>query len=142
MRTKIMKQEERSHEWFMVDVADKVLGRVAAHIAVLLRGKNRRDFTPHVDSGAGVIVLNCDKVRVTGNKAEKKIYKRYSGYPGGLKETIFKHMKAKSPEYIVWHAVRGMLPKNKLGARMLSRLKLYKDEKHPHAAQKPQVITI
>lgn len=142
MKTKIVKQEERSHEWFIVDVADKILGRAATRIAVLLMGKNRRDFTPHVDNGAGVVVLNCDKIKVTGNKAEQKIYKRFSGYPGGLKETIFKQMKAKSPGYIVRHAVRGMLPKNKLGARMLSRLKLYKDEKHPHAAQKPQVITI
>ena len=138
MKTKIVKHNEAEHEWYVVDVADKVLGRASTEIATLLSGKYRPDFTPNVDSGAGVIVINCDKIKVTGNKESQKVYKRYSGYPGGQKETRYDKMFEKDPAYIVRHAVRGMLPKNKLGMRMLGRLKLYTGSEHPHGAQQPK----
>lgn len=138
MKTRMLKQEEVEHEWYVVDVADKILGRAATEIALLLSGKYRPDFTSHVDCGAGVVVINCGKIRVTGNRESQKVYKRYSGYPGGQKETTYERMFEKNPKYIMRHAVKGMLPKNKLGARMLKRLKLYVDEEHPHTAQKPK----
>ncbi len=138
MKTKLLKHNEAGHEWYIVDVSDKVLGRAATQIATLLSGKYRPDFTPHVDGGAGVIVINCEKVRVTGKKPVQKVYKRYSGYPGGLKETPYSEMFEKDPKYVVRHAVKGMLPKNKLGSRMLKRLKLYTGAEHSHAAQKPK----
>ncbi|MFH1798967.1 MAG: 50S ribosomal protein L13 [Candidatus Omnitrophota bacterium] len=138
MKTKMVKQTEACHKWYVVNVADKVLGRAASEIAVLLMGKNRADFTPHVDNGGGVVALNCGKVKVTGNKASQKVYKRYSGYPGGLKETVYEKMLEKDPKYIMRHAVRGMLPKTKLGDRMMKRLKLYAGDTHSHIAQKPE----
>ena len=138
MKTKMINNNDVEHVWYTVDVADKILGRAATEIATLLSGKNRPDFTPNVDAGAGVIVLNCDKIRVTGNKASQKVYKRFSGYPSGQKETVYSKMLEKDPAYIVRHAVKGMLPKNKLGALRLKRLKLYvAGEKHLHIAQKP-----
>jgi len=137
-KTRMLKQTEIEHQWYTVDVEGKILGRVATEIAKLLNGKTRPDFTPNVDGGAGVIVLNCGKIRVTGAKEEQKVYKRYSGYPGGQKETVYKEMKEKDPKYIVRHAVKGMLPKNKLGALMLKRLKLYEGREHPHIAQQPK----
>lgn len=142
-KTRMAKSEDTVHEWYLVDAADKVLGRAATKIASLLDGKSRPDYTPNVDNGAGVIVMNCDKIRVTGKKKEGKLYKRFSGYPGGLKEIPYGKMMEKEPKYILWHAVKGMLPKNKLGARMILRLKLYlASEKHPHTAQKPKAIEI
>ncbi len=137
MKSKIVKHKEAEHEWFLIDVKDKILGRAATQIATLLTGKYRTDYTPNVDSGAGVVVLNCDKVRVTGKKDKQKVYKRFSGYPSGQKETVYEKMMEKDPTYIVRHAVKGMLPKNKLGALMLKRLKLYVGEEHEHMAQKP-----
>ncbi|MGB3057271.1 MAG: 50S ribosomal protein L13, partial [Candidatus Omnitrophota bacterium] len=115
--TRLKKHQEATHDWYVVDVMGKVLGRAATEIASLLKGKNRVDFTPHVDSGSGVIVLNCDKLRVTGKKGLQKVYKRYSGYPSGQKETAHKKMMEKDPKYVIRHAVKGMLPKSKLGAR-------------------------
>lgn len=138
MKTKMMKKTEVRHKWYLVDASDKVLGRAASQIAVLLMGKDRADFTPHVDNGGGVIVLNCGKVKVTGNKASQKIYKRFSGYPGGQKVTVYKTMLEKDPKHILRHAVRGMLPKSKLGDCMLKRLKLYAGDTHSHIAQKPE----
>lgn len=140
--TRMVKKEEAVHEWYLVDVQGKILGRAATKISSLLSGKNRRDFTPNVDNGAGVIVINCDKVTITGKKGGQKLYTRYSGYPGGLKETTYDDMSKKDPKYIIRHAVKGMLPKNKLGARMLKRLKIYKGTDHPHTAQKPEEIKI
>ena len=137
MKTKMIKSEETSHEWYVIDVMDKVLGRAATQIATLLSGKYRPDFTPNVDNGAGVIVLNCGKIRVTGKKAEQKEYKRFSGYPGGQTVTKFDKMMEKEPKHALRHAVKGMLPKNKLGDLMIKRLKLYVGTEHPHAAQKP-----
>ncbi len=137
MKTKMVKHKETSHEWFVMDVEGQVLGRAASEIATLLSGKYRPDFTPNVDNGAGVIVLNCGKVRITGKKAEQKFYKRFSGYPGGQKVTRYDKMMEKDPTYALRHAVRGMLPKNKLATLMLRRLKLYVGTEHPHEAQKP-----
>jgi len=141
-KTLMRKKEETSHEWYVIDVENKVLGRVSTKIATLLKGKHRPDFTPHVDNGAGVIVINCDKIRVTGRKGEQKVYTRYSGYPGGLRRTTYNKMFAKDPKYVLRHAVKGMLPKNKLGARMIRRLMLYKGTEHRHAAQTPQEMKI
>ena len=137
MKTKMVSKQEATHKWYVVDVEDKILGRVSTKIATLLIGKDRPDFTPHTDNGAGVIVLNCDKVRVTGKKAEQKVYKRFSGYPSGQKETVYNDMMEKNPKYILRHSVKGMLPKTKIGARMLKRLKLcVAGENHPHSEDK------
>lgn len=141
-KTKMIKHEETAHEWYLVDVKDKILGRAASEIAVLLSGKYRVDFTPHVDNGAGVIVINSDKIKITGNKSKVKTYKRFSGYPGGQKETVYEKMFEKDPNYVLRHAVKGMLPKSKLGALMLKRLKIYVGSEHPHTAQKPTVKEI
>lgn len=137
-KTSILKHEDASHEWFIIDASDKVLGRIATEVASLLSGKYRPDFTPNVDAGAGVIVVNCEKIRVTGKKAEQKVYKRFSGYPGGQKETVYSTMFEKDPTYVLRHAVKGMLPKSKIGALMLKRLKIYVGDKHPHEAQSPK----
>ena len=136
--TKMKKHKEVTHDWYIVDVTDKVLGRVATEIASLLKGKQKVDYTPHVDGGSGVIVINCDKIKVTGKKDIQKVYKRFSGYPGGQRETTYEKMFAKDPKYVMRHAVKGMLPKNKLGAKMLKRLKLYTGQEHPHIAQTPK----
>ncbi len=140
-KTEMRKKSEAAHEWYMIDVSGKVLGRAATEISTLLSGKNRRDFTPNVDCGAGVIVTNCGKIRLTGEKERTKTYSFYSGYPGGLKYIDFTSMLKKDPKYAVRHAVRGMLPKSKLGDRMLKRLKLYVGSEHPHSAQKPKERT-
>ena len=140
MKTKILKAEEAVHKWYVVDVEGQVLGRVATEIAMLLMGKNLPNFTPHVDSGAGVVILNCDKVRVTGKKAETKEYKSFSGYPSGQKVTLYNKMMEKDPKHILRHAVKGMLPKTRLGSKMIKRLKLYVGTEHPHTAQKPEVV--
>lgn len=137
MKTKMVKKMDTLHEWYIVDVQDKVLGRAATGIATLLSGKYRTDYTPNVDNGAGVVVLNCSKIRVTGKKPEQKVYKSFSGYPGGQRVVRLEEMFDKNPKHILRHAVKGMLPKNKLGARMIKRLKLYVGEEHPHTAQKP-----
>lgn len=130
-----------SRKWYVVDAKDYVLGRLASHVAQILRGKNKPEFAPHQDTGDFVIVINADKVQLTGNKAEQKIYFRHSGYPGGGKEIPYRAMQAKKPEYIIEHAVRLMLPKNVLGRRMIKKLKVYAGDKHPHQAQQPEPIT-
>jgi large subunit ribosomal protein L13 len=142
MKTKMLKQNEIQHDWYIVDVKDKVLGRASTTIATLLMGKDKPNFTPNVDAGAGVVVLNCDKIKVTGNKTTQKVYKSFSGYPSGQKVTIYEKMIENKPDYILRHAVKGMLPKNKLGARMLKRLKLFVDDKHDHIAQTPKEIKL
>ena len=137
MKTKIVKHQETGHEWFLIDAEGKILGRTATRVATLLSGKYRPDFTSNVDNGAGVIVLNCGKVKVTGKKAEQKYYKSFSGYPSGQKLTRYDKMMEKDPKHALRHAVKGMLPKNKLADLMLKRLKLYVGSEHPHVAQKP-----
>lgn len=127
-------------KWYVVDAEGKTLGRLAAEVAKVLRGKNKPTFTPHVDTGDHVIVINAEKVRFTGKKLEQKTYFRHSGYPGGSTFVTPGNMLAKHPERVVEMAVRGMLPKNKLGAQIYRKLNVYAGPEHPHAAQKPEVL--
>lgn len=142
MKTYHAKPGEVEREWLVVDATDKVLGRLATEIAQILKGKRKPQYTPHVDTGDFVIVVNAEKVRLTGNKAESKVYYRHSGYIGGLKKVSYARMLAKHPERIIEKAVRGMLPKNTLGRAMGKKLKVYAGPDHPHAAQKPREITL
>jgi len=124
-------------KWYIIDADGKILGRLATRIATILRGKQRPDFTPNVDMGDYVICINASKVKVTGRKETQKIYTRYTGYPGGLKKTTLKEMRAKKPEEIIYHAVKGMLPKGPLGRKIIKKLKVYPESDHPHKAQNP-----
>ncbi|MDT8363715.1 MAG: 50S ribosomal protein L13 [Nitrosomonas sp.] len=142
MKTFSAKPHEVNHEWFVVDATDKVLGRLAAAIAHRLRGKHKPIYTPHVDTGDYIVVINVDKLRVTGNKADDKKYYRHSGYPGGIYETTFGKMHSRFPDRPLQKAVKGMLPKGPLGYAMLKKLKLYAGSTHPHAAQQPQILEI
>jgi large subunit ribosomal protein L13 len=142
MKTFSAKPHEVKREWLLVDATDKVLGRLAAEIARRLRGKHKPEFTPHVDTGDFVIVTNVEKLRVTGNKAEDKIYYRHTGFPGGIYETSFKKMQQRFPARILEKAVKGMLPKGPLGYAMLKKLKCYAGGAHPHAAQQPKVLEL
>ena len=142
MTTYIAKAKDITRIWYIVDAKDKVLGRMASKIAAVLIGKGKVIYSPHQDVGDEVIVINASKVKTTGNKVAYKIYNRYSAYPGGLKqETLATKMK-KHPEYVIRHAVKGMLPKSKLGAKLLKKLKVYADENHPHKAQAPKPLTV
>ena len=129
-------------KWYVVDADGMTLGRLASQVAAILRGKNKPTFTPHVDTGDHVIVLNADKVVLTGDKLNQKFYRRHSGYPGGLKETSYKDLMAKKADLAVIEAVRGMLPKNALGRQMIKKLRVYKGAEHDHAAQKPEVLEL
>jgi large subunit ribosomal protein L13 len=142
MKTYTAKAGEVEHGWFVVDAQDKVLGKLATQIAVRLRGKHKPEYTPHVDTGDYVVVVNAAKVRVTGRKMERKIYYRHSGYPGGLKVTNFAKLRAARPERVLQHAVKGMLPKGPLGYAMLKKLKVYAGGTHPHSAQQPKALEI
>lgn len=142
MKTFVAKPAEIERKWYVIDAEDLVLGRVATVVASILRGKHKAEFTPFVDCGDYVIVVNAEKVRVTGDKADKKIYRRHSLYPGGLKEVTFKEMQAKHPERLLKLAVKGMLPKNALGRQMLKKLKIHVGPEHTHQAQKPEVWEI
>jgi large subunit ribosomal protein L13 len=128
--------------WYVVDAADQRLGRLASEIATVLRGKNKPTFTPHMDTGDFVIVINADKVTVTGKKRFQKVYRRHSGRPGGMKTETFDKLQARIPERIIEQAVKGMLPKNSLGRQLFTKLKVYKGDVHPHAAQQPAVLAI
>src|SRR5918993_4261576 len=138
MTTYTAKAGQVQHGWYVVDAQDKVLGRLATQIAMRLRGKHHPEYTPHVDTGDFIVVVNASKLRVTGRKAERKIYYRHSGYPGGLKETTFAKLQAAKPELILQKAVKGMLPKGPLGYAMLRKLKVYAGGTHPHSAQQPK----
>ena len=144
MRTDYASAEQMTanREWYVVDAADQVLGRVATEVARLLQGKHRPDFAPHQDNGDFVVVLNADKIRVTGNKADQKVYFRHSGYPGGGKSVPYRRMLSRKPEYIIEHAVRLMLPKNALGRKMFRKLKVYAGDQHPHEAQNPKPFNL
>jgi len=137
MKTQSFKKEETQHNWVIVDASDKVLGRLASKIADKLRGKDKPIFTPHVDCGDFVVVVNAEKIKVTGNKFEDKKYYTHSLYPGGLKTKTFKDMNATKPEKIIELAVKGMLPKNKLSNQIIKKLKIYAGSDHPHEAQQP-----
>ena len=142
MSTTLLKKETLDRKWYIIDAAGKPLGRTAVTVANLLRGKHKVDFTPNVDCGDFVIVINTDKAILTGNKPEKKKYYRVSGWIGGLKETKARIMMEKRSDYAMELAVKGMLPKNTLGRNALTRLRLYKGDEHPHAAQKPEAWTL
>ena len=142
MKTYSAKPLEVTREWYVVDATDKVLGRLASQIALRLRGKHKPIFTPHVDTGDFIVVVNADKIRVTGNKAEDKVYYRHTGFPGGIYGTKFKDMQAKYPGRALEKAVKGMLPKGPLGYAMARKLKIYAGAEHPHAAQQPQSLDI
>jgi len=139
-KTRSVKKSEVQREWFVVDAEGEVVGRVATQIATILRGKHKPTYTPHVDTGDNVIVVNADKIRFTGLKEAQKTYQRYSGYPGGQKSRTVAEQRVKKPEAIIENAVRGMLPKNKLGRAMFKKLYVYTGPEHPHAAQKPETL--
>ncbi len=141
-KTYMAKKGEVERKWYLVDAKDKTLGRLASKIAVILMGKHKPQYTPHVDCGDFVVVINADKVRLTGAKWDKKVYYWHSGYLGGLKSRTARQMLERKPEFLIWHAVKGMLPKNNLARRMLKKLKVYAGETHPHQAQKPEPIDI
>jgi len=142
VKTYYAKPLEVEREWVLIDATDQVLGRVASVAAQILKGKHKPQYTPHVDTGDFVVVINADKIKVTGAKAADKVYYRHSGYVGGLKSETFTEAMAKHPERVIEHAVKGMLPKNTLGRAMGKKLKVYAGPEHPHAAQKPREIKI
>ena len=142
MKTVSAKPETVSRGWYVVDASDKVLGRLATEIARRLRGKHKPEYTPHVDTGDFIIVVNSDKVRVTGNKAAQKMYYHHTGYPGGIKEITFEKQLAADSRKIIERAVKGMLPRNTLGRSMLSKLRIYPGPDHAHTAQQPQPLDI
>ena len=142
MKTFSAKPHEVQHDWYMVDAADKVLGRLAAELARPLRGKHKPEYTPHVDTGDYIVVLNAAKIRVTGNKADGKKYYRHSTYPGGIRETTFGKMQERFPTRALELAVKGMLPKGPLGYAMIKKLKVYAGAEHPHSAQQPKVLEV
>ena len=142
MKSFIEKPQNVERKWFIVDSEGKTLGKVASRVASILRGKHKSTFTPHVDCGDYVIVINAEKVEVTGRKRKNKIYKRHTGYPGGLKEVTFQQLQAAKPEEIIRHAVKGMMPKGKLGRQIYKKLKVYAGPEHGHAAQKPEMLEV
>ncbi|MDR3305332.1 MAG: 50S ribosomal protein L13 [Clostridiales Family XIII bacterium] len=139
MSSFIAKPHEVEHKWYVIDAEGKTLGRLASEIASILRGKKKPIYTPHVDTGDYVIVVNAEKVGVTGKKRKEKIYKRHTGYPGGLREITFEKLLARNPEEIIRHAVKGMMPNGRLGRQMYKKLKVYAGPVHEHQAQKPEV---
>ncbi|MEM1144446.1 MAG: 50S ribosomal protein L13 [Pseudomonadota bacterium] len=142
MKTYSAKVGEVTHEWYLVDAEGKTLGRLASEIAHRLRGKHKAEYTPHVDTGDYIVVVNAEKVHVTGSKASDKLYHRHTGYPGGLKTMTFDKLIEKAPERVIQGAVKGMLPRNPLGRAMFRKLKVYSGSDHPHAAQQPQPLEI
>jgi large subunit ribosomal protein L13 len=142
MQTFSAKAHEVQREWFVIDATDKILGRVASEVALRLRGKHKPEFTPHVDTGDFIVVVNAGKLRVTGTKALNKIYYRHTGYPGGIYETNFQKMQARFPGRALEKAVKGMLPKGPLGYAMIKKLKVYAEATHPHTAQQPKVLEL
>ena len=142
MKTFSAKPHEVQRDWYVVDATGQVLGRVAAEIARRLRGKHKPEFTPHVDTGDYIVVVNAEKLRVTGNKAKDKLYHRHSTYPGGLYTSSFEKIQAKHPERVLQMAVKGMLPKGPLGYAMLKKMKVYPGAEHPHTAQQPKPLQI
>jgi large subunit ribosomal protein L13 len=142
MKTFSAKAESVEHDWYVVDAENKTLGRMSAEIAHRLRGKHKAEYTPHVDTGDYIVVINAEKVQVTGKKARDKTYYSHSAYPGALKSITFEKLQAKAPERVIETAVKGMLPKNPLGRAMARKLKVYAGSSHPHGAQQPKELTI
>jgi large subunit ribosomal protein L13 len=142
MKTFSAKSADVKRDWYIVDATGKVLGRVAAEVARRLRGKHKPEFTPHVDTGDYIVVVNADKLRVTGNKTKDKLYHRHTGYPGGIYSTSFEKLQQKHPERVLQLAVKGMLPKGPLGYAMIKKMKVYAGGEHPHTAQQPKTLEI
>ena len=142
MKTYMAKAEDIQRKWYVVDAEGVTLGRLASQIATILRGKNKPIYTPHVDTGDYVIVLNAEKIVLTGNKLDQKTYYRHSGFPGGLKEIVYRRLIAEKPEFVIKHAVVGMLPKGPLGRQMAKKLKVYAGAEHNHAAQQPEKLEL
>ena len=142
MKTYVAKPSDRQRDWYVVDAEGKTLGRLATEIATTLRGKRKPEYTPHVDTGDFVVVVNAEKVHVTGNKREDKVYWRHSGFPGGIKSRSLDEMLERQPEEVIRKAVKGMLPRNRLARRQLAKLKVYAGPDHPHQAQQPQPMEI
>ncbi|NLN97552.1 MAG: 50S ribosomal protein L13 [Eubacteriaceae bacterium] len=140
--TTMAKPQEIERKWYVIDAEDKVLGRLASEVASILRGKNKPFFTPHVDCGDYVIIINAEKVKLTGKKLEQKIYQTYSGYTGGRKEVVYSELLAKNPELLVRKAIKGMMPRTRLANQMIKKLKIYAGTEHPHEAQQPEVLEI
>ncbi len=141
-KTPLPSTETLERQWYVVDAENQTLGRLATEVASVLRGKNKPTYTPHLDTGDFVIVINADKVRVSGNKPTQKLYRRHSGRPGGMKTETFAHLQARLPERIVEKAIKGMLPHNALGRQLFRKLKVYKGSEHPHGAQQPTVLAL
>ena len=141
MKSYVAKPQDVVRKWYVLDAEGKTLGRLASEAASILRGKKKPIYTPHVDTGDYVIVINAEKIEVTGKKRKEKIYKRHTGYPGGLREITFEKLQAQKPEEIIRHAVKGMMPKGPLGRQMYKKLKVYAGPEHNHAAQKPEMWT-
>ncbi|MCT4565484.1 MAG: 50S ribosomal protein L13 [Maledivibacter sp.] len=142
MKSFVAKPHEVERKWYVVDAEGKTLGRLATQVATILRGKHKPTYTPHVDTGDFVIILNAEKVNLTGKKLDQKMYRWHTGYPGGLKERTYRDMINNKPEKVVMSAVKGMLPKNSLGRQMLKKLRVYRGSEHGHQAQKPEVLDI
>ena len=141
MSTQVAKENEVIRDWFVVDINDQVLGRIASEIATILRGKHKAIYSPSVDTGDFVVVVNADKVKLTGNKSADKMYYRHSGFPGGIKSITAEKLLEKRPEDLIKKAVKGMLPKNSLGRQLIKKLKIYSGNDHPHAAQQPKTLS-
>jgi large subunit ribosomal protein L13 len=141
-KTPLPSTDTLERQWYLVDAENQTLGRLASEVAQVLRGKNKPCYTPHLDAGDFVVIINADKIRVSGNKPTQKLYRRHSGRPGGMKTETFAHLQARLPERIVEKAIKGMLPHNALGRQLFRKLKVYKGSEHPHAAQKPTVLTL
>ena len=142
MKTYLPKVNLEQRKWHVVDAKGAVLGRLAAQVANILRGKNKPVYTPHLDAGDFVVVINAEKVRLTGLKSQSKLYRRYTGFPGGLREESFTRLLARKPEKILEEAIKGMLPKSKMGRQMATKLKVYRGDKHPHQAQEPVALEV
>ena len=141
-KTSVPSIDSIDRQWYLVDAENQTLGRLATEVASVLRGKNKASYTPHLDTGDFVVVVNADKVRVSGNKPQQKLYRRHSGRPGGMKVETFAHLQERLPERIVEKAIKGMLPHNALGRQMFRKLKVYKGAEHPHSAQQPQPLQL
>ncbi len=142
MKTYAVKAGEIRRKWYLIDAQDLVLGRLASEVASILKGKQKPEYSPHLDLGDNVIIVNADKVKLTGNKLDKKFYYRHSGYPGGLKKMSYRELMERKPEFVVKKAVKGMLPHNRLGRSMLRKLHVYAGPDHPHQAQKPEKLEL
>ena len=140
MKTFVPNVDDIERKWYIIDAQDQILGRLASQIATLLRGKHKPEYTPHLDLGDHVVIVNADKIKVTGRKLSNKFYTRYTGFPGGLRTSSFEKLMHERPERVLFHAVKGMLPKNRLGRKMIKKLRVYTGPDHPHQAQQPEAL--